>query len=188
MPKVRGAGIGTIDATVVTKSAMFWCAILILLSPLVIVIGSHLNLENSPWKKQMPKFSQESFSKLSTCHHDLQVLFYEVIKTFDCTILEGFRNEIDQNISFKSGTSKLSWPNSKHNSHPAMAVDVTPYPIDFNNSKRMYWFAGYVMGIAQKLKEEGKITHSIRYGGDWNRNKNIDDESFKDLSHFELID
>ena len=44
----------------------------------------------------MPKFSQDSFSKLSTCHPDLQVLFYEVIKYYDCTILEGYRNQVDQ--------------------------------------------------------------------------------------------
>ena len=81
----------------------------------------------------MPRFSQESFSKLSTCHQDLQILFYEVIKSFDCTILEGYRNEQDQEKAFKEGNSKLHWPNGKHNSSPSRAVDVSPYPIDWNN-------------------------------------------------------
>ncbi len=136
----------------------------------------------------MPKFSQESFSKLSTCHPDLQVLFYEVIKTFDCMVLEGHRNEFDQNLAFSEKRSTLQWPNGKHNSSPSIAVDVTPYPVDFLNTKRIYWFAGYVMGIAQKLKDEGRMHYAVRFGGDWNRDESIDDESFKDLQHFELVE
>ncbi len=136
----------------------------------------------------MARFSKSSFTKLSTCHNDLQVLFYEVIKSFDCTILDGYRNQQEQDLAFAEGRSKLQWPNGKHNHQPSMAVDATPYPIDFNNIKRSYWFAGYVMGIAQRLKDEGKMEHSIRYGGDWNMDDNIDNETFRDLVHFELID
>jgi peptidoglycan L-alanyl-D-glutamate endopeptidase CwlK len=134
----------------------------------------------------MPKFSQASFSKLSTCHQDLQVLFYEVIKYFDCTIIEGYRNQEDQEKAFAAGNTKLHWPNGKHNRQPSMALDAAPYPVDWKNEKRMYWFAGYVMGIAQKLKSEGKMTHALRYGGDWDSDKNINNENFKDLVHFEL--
>lgn len=136
----------------------------------------------------MPKFSQSSFSKLSTCHTDLQVLFYEVIKSFDCQILEGYRNEVDQEKAFKAGNTKLHWPHGKHNRQPSMAVDVAPYPIDWNNIKRFYWFGGYVMGIASRLKDEGRMTHSVRFGGDWNGDKNIDNETFRDIVHFELVE
>lgn len=136
----------------------------------------------------MPKFSQASFSKLSTCHPDLQALFYEVIKYFDCTIIEGYRNKEGQEKAFSDGNTQLHWPHGKHNSQPSMAVDVAPYPIDWKNDKRFYWFAGYVMGIAQKLKDEGKMTHAVRFGGDWNSDKNIDNERFKDLVHFELVE
>lgn len=135
----------------------------------------------------MPKFSQESFSKLSTCHIDLQALFFEVIKHFDCTILEGYRNEQDQEEDFKKGNTKLHWPNGKHNASPSNAVDVSPYPVNWNNIPRFYWFSGYVMGIAQKLKDDGKMTHSIRYGGDWAGTFDITQNKFNDLVHFELI-
>lgn len=136
----------------------------------------------------MPKFSQDSFSKLSTCHPDLQAIFFEVIRSFDCQVLEGFRCKEDQEAAFALGNTKLHWPKGKHNHQPSMAVDVAPYPIDWKNTKRFYWFAGYVMGIAQKLKDEGKIMSSVRYGGDWNGDKNIDTETLKDLVHFELMD
>lgn len=135
----------------------------------------------------MPKFSQESFSKLATCHEDLQALFYEVIKHFDCQIIEGYRNKEAQDNAFEKGLSKFKWQNSKHNYSPSMAVDVSPYPIQWGNLKRFYWFAGYVMGLAQKLKDDGKMSHSVRFGGDWDSDKNIDDENFRDLVHFELV-
>ncbi len=136
----------------------------------------------------MPRFSKASFSKLSTCHADLQVLFYEIIKYFDCTIIEGYRNREDQEKAFNAGNSKLHYPYGKHNHYPSMAVDVAPYPIDFSNYKRLYWFAGYVMGIAQKLKDEGKMTHSVRFGGDWDMDYDILDNKFNDLVHFELVE
>lgn len=136
----------------------------------------------------MPKFSQSSFSKLSTCHPDLQVLFYEVIKTFDCTILEGYRNEQDQEAAFAKGNTKLHFPEGKHNHNPAMAVDVVPYPINFNDERLSLWFGGYVQGIAQKLKEEGKMSHSVRWGGAWDGLGKLDTQGqLNDAVHFELI-
>ena len=134
----------------------------------------------------MPRFSQQSFSKLSTCHVDLQSLFFEVIKCFDCTILEGYRSISEQEQDYAKGLSKLH--KGKHNDSPSMAVDVTPYPIDFNNEKLSIWFGGYVMGIAQKLYDEGKMTHKIRWGGSWDGVGKIDTASqLQDWDHFELI-
>ena len=51
----------------------------------------------------MPKFSKSSLEKLATCHIDLQTLFNEVIKTFDCIVTEGYRNQEDQEKAFASG-------------------------------------------------------------------------------------
>lgn len=135
----------------------------------------------------MPKFSIKSQQNLFTCHNELQILFFEVIKYFDCTVMEGFRNEEAQNKAFAAGNSKLRWPNGNHNKYPSMAVDVAPYPIDWNDAKRMYWFGGFVMGIAQMLKNDGKMTMNVRYGGDWDGDKDINDQKFNDLVHFELI-
>lgn len=137
----------------------------------------------------MPKFSQVSFSKLSTCHHDLQALFFEVIKYVDCSILEGYRNQEEQEKCFLEGRTTLHYPESKHNYHPSMAVDVTPYPIAFENTMQIAWFGGFVQGIAQKLKDEGKMTHSIRWGGSWNGTGKLNTpHQLNDLVHFELMD
>lgn len=136
----------------------------------------------------MPKFSKSSHSQLETCHPELQLLFNKVIKFFDCQVLEGFRNEQDQEKAFNEGSSKLLWPNGKHNRMPSRAVDVSPYPVIWNNLARFYWFAGFVLATAAALKEQGKMTYDIRYGGDWNRNYDITDEKgLRDLVHFELV-
>lgn len=128
----------------------------------------------------MKQFDKMSSAKLDTCHPDLQKLFKVVLQGFDCRIIEGHRNEADQNKAFAAGKSKLKWPNGEHNSIPSRAVDVTPSPIDWNDTARFYYFAGYVKAIAENL------SLSIRWGGDWNGNTQVKDENFKDLVHFEL--
>ena len=134
----------------------------------------------------MPKFSPESFSHLSTCHTDLQAIFFDVIRTVDCHVIEGYRSEEIKENGVTFTHKDLHILNGKHHQHPAMAVDVIPYPVDFDNIERLYWFSGYVMGIAQKLKEEGKITHSLRYGCDLFKNESV--TTIADLVHFELAE
>ena len=122
--------------------------------------------------------------KLSTVHPALQTLFNEVIKHRDCTIVCGERGKEEQNQAFEAGMSKLKWPNSKHNKAPSEAVDVVPYNdgVDYN-SLDCCLFAGYVLAKAEALG----LRDVIRWGGDWNRNNKITDESFRDLTHFEIV-
>jgi peptidoglycan L-alanyl-D-glutamate endopeptidase CwlK len=122
----------------------------------------------------MPKFSIKSMQKLSTCDNRLQVLFYEVIKEFDCTILCGHRGEAEQNAAYASGNSKLKYPKSKHNSLPSMAVDVAPYPIDWLDLKRFKELSEVVK------KKAAELNIGIVWGGDWKK--------FPDAPHYELID
>ncbi len=136
----------------------------------------------------MPSFSARSLKNLGTCHIDLQILFNEVIKTFDCIVMEGYRNKEDQEKAFASGNSKLHYPNGKHNQNPSNAADVYPYPINWNDEKLALWFGGYVLGIAQKLKDEGKITHTIRWGGSWNGLGKLNTpKQLQDTGHFEIV-
>lgn len=128
----------------------------------------------------MPTFSRKSLDKLATCDARLQRVFMEVIKHFDCTVLTGHRNEADQNAAFASGTSQKRWPNGNHNSMPSKACDVTPYPVDWEDRERMTLFAGFVIGTAQGMGID------IRWGGDWNENMKVKDNSFDDLPHFEV--
>ena len=128
----------------------------------------------------MPEFGKTSNRKLNTADPLLQHLFRQVVQEYDCSILTGHRNKADQDRAFKNGKSKLKFPKGKHNKKPSRALDVAPYPIDWNDAKRFYHFAGYVQGVARRLGIE------IRWGGDWNRNFDLNDQNFNDLVHFEL--
>lgn len=128
----------------------------------------------------MPNFSSASLKELNSCHPDLQRLFLEVVKTYDCTVLCGYRNELDQNTAYKTGKSKLKYPDSYHNEIPSRAADVVPYPIDWNNIKAFYHFAGFVRATAIQMGIE------LRWGGDWDSDFDLDDQKFNDLPHFEL--
>ena len=130
----------------------------------------------------MPRFGKTSRKRLKTCDEDLQALFEEVVKYFDCSVIEGHRNEARQNKAFEDGNSKVKFPNGRHNSKPSKAVDVAPYPIDWEDRERMTYFAGFVKGIAYMMGIP------IRWGGDWNNNTILKDNNFDDLPHFELRD
>ena len=139
----------------------------------------------------MPKFSTSSALKLSTCHHDLQTLFNEVVKTYDCTIVCGHRNEADQNKAYNEGKSEKRWPESKHNTNPSQAVDVMPYlpevGIDWKDEKALYLFIGKVMVIAHQLWLNGDMAYKVRFGADWDGDGRTADQTFHDGAHCELI-
>ncbi len=128
----------------------------------------------------MPSFSRTSNAYLDTTDHRLQEVFNEVIKYFDCTVMQGHRSEQEQNEKFRQGLSKVQFPNSKHNSIPSLAVDVAPYPIDWNDRERFTLFAGVVIGIGLSMG------YTIRWGGDWNQDTHVRDNNFDDLPHFEI--
>ena len=130
----------------------------------------------------MPRFGRRSKTNLRTAHLDLIRLFDKVIKEYDCSILQGYRNQEEQDRLYYEGRSKLQYPDSKHNSNPSLAVDVIPYPIDWNDRERFYHFAGYVKGVASGLGIK------IRWGGDWDRDGDLTDQNFNDLFHIEIID
>ena len=134
-------------------------------------------------KKKNPakfKFGRRSQRNLTTAHSDLKRLFNNVIKHYDCTVLEGHRNKSKQNKAYRDGKSKLKWPKSKHNRKPSLAVDVVPYPIDWKDWKRFYHFGGYVKAVADQ------IGIKLRWGGDWDRDGELSDNRFNDLPHIEL--
>jgi peptidoglycan L-alanyl-D-glutamate endopeptidase CwlK len=128
----------------------------------------------------MPRFGKRSKKRLATCDDRLQDLFKEVIKYFDCTVIQGHRGEAEQNQAYDAGRSKLRYPDGKHNADPSKAVDVAPYPIDWSDRDRFHYFGGFVLGIASQ------IGLKIRWGGDWDRDTEVKDNRFDDLPHFEI--
>lgn len=144
----------------------------------------------------MYKFGKRSRTNLSTCHKDLQLIFNVVIQYFDCTVICGHRSVEEQQEIYAKGRTKpgnivthVDGVNkkSKHNHDPSMAVDILPYPIDWERTDQMRYFAGHVMATANLLYAQGIITHKVRWGGDWKRTNLVKPNRFQDLPHFELV-
>ncbi|MBK6881287.1 MAG: M15 family metallopeptidase [Elusimicrobia bacterium] len=120
----------------------------------------------------MPKFGKRSKKELATAHPDLQRLFNAVIEKIDCAVICGHRGHADQDKAFAEGKSKLEWPNSKHNKVPALAVDVVPFPIDWNDLARFDALAAVVKAEAKRLNIK------VECGIDWKK--------FPDAPHYQV--
>lgn len=119
----------------------------------------------------MPKFGKKSLERIAECHSDLQKIVHELIKEMDVTVLCGYRGKEQQNEAFVKGFSKLQYPESKHNQKPSLAIDVAPYPIDWNDISRFE----KMCDIIERIAKEKQI--KIRLGRGF---------SFKDYPHIEL--
>ena len=118
----------------------------------------------------MPYFSPRSRDNLASCHPDLQRLFNGVIEHVDCTILEGHRSLERQQELYESGVTQVR--RGRHNEYPSLAVDVAPWPIDWQDLGRFRDFANFVKGYAASLDIP------VEWGGDW--------KSFRDMPHWQL--
>ncbi len=97
-------------------------------------------------------------------------------------MVTGHRDELAQDEAVRLGHSKNPWPTSMHNRTPSLAVDVMPNPIDWHDTRRLTYFAGFVMGRANGMGIK------LRWGGDWKGTTDVKSNAFDDLTHFELVD
>lgn len=118
------------------------------------------------------KFSYLSAQRLEECEPALQSVCNAAIQVVDFSVLCGYRTKEEQNAAYAAGTSKLQFPSSKHNSRPSMAVDIAPYPIDWDDLERFHHLAG-VMDTWAKI-----LGIPLIWGGRWT--------TLKDYLHWEL--
>jgi peptidoglycan LD-endopeptidase CwlK len=120
-------------------------------------------------------FSKRSLRNLETCDDRLIHICRAVLnKGFDFSVLCGYRSDEEQTKLFNEGKSNAQAGQSKHNRYPSKAVDIAPYPIDWNDKTRF-------KDLAELMKEVAKEKQiKIVWGGDW--------KSIIDMPHFELED
>lgn len=128
----------------------------------------------------MPTFSSRSKRARAELHPKLQQIVDAAIKEIDFVILDAQRGRAEQEKAFKGGFSKARFGQSAHNFKPAIALDVVPYPIDFNN---VAGFKAIAKTFTAKAKE---LNIPLRWGGDWDMDGDWKDERFLDWGHFEL--
>ena len=124
----------------------------------------------------MPKFGKRSRERMKGVDSRLINVMNELIKLMDVTIIEGLRTKERQEELVAKGASKTKF--SKH--IEGKALDVAPYPIDWENRDGFYYMGGMIRGIAQQLG------YDIRYGGDWDSDGQTKDNNFDDLVHVEI--
>jgi peptidoglycan L-alanyl-D-glutamate endopeptidase CwlK len=155
----------------------------------------------------MTHYSTRSLTRLHTCHGELQKLLLEVDKHWPNTILEGKRTIEQQRENVAKKVSKTM--DSRHLDDPSNAVDAAPDPLSWpkmheqlaellghlsaqgrremkehildyaKQLARWYYFAGFVLGTAQQMGID------IRWGGDWDGDRDIHENTFDDLPHYE---
>lgn len=125
------------------------------------------------------KFSKRSEENLKGVHTDLVKVARRAleISEIDFTVIEGVRTKARQQQLYKQGATKTM--NSRHLT--GHAIDIVPYPVDWNDLEKFGKLAKAMFAAANELKIP------IRWGGDWNRNGRSDDETFYDGPHFELL-
>lgn len=136
----------------------------------------------------MANFGSKSKERLMTCESDIQRVLELAIQKYDFVVLCGVRTPQEQFELFKQGRKLVNgkWEKigstvtnidgkttkSMHNYIPSKAVDIAPYPIDWNNLDRFKDMAKVVLACAKELGV------SLEWGGNW--------VSFKDFPHFQL--
>lgn len=143
----------------------------------------------------MPEFGKVSSERLRDAHPGLWRLFRDVVKRFDCQILETLRTTERQQslyaqgrttpgaiVTQKDGVNRRSSHQARPGESFSRAVDVLPYPVNWHDTDRMHYFAGYVKRVAEELGIR------VRWGGDWDGDTEVGDENFKDLPHWEILD
>ncbi len=125
----------------------------------------------------MPKFGKKSQERLRGVNSELVNVLFELVKIMDVTIIEGVRSQERQDRLVAEGKSKTKF--SKHLT--GRAVDLAPYPIDWEDRDRFHYMGGMLRGIAHQMGVK------VRWGGDWNGDGETKDNNFDDLVHIELV-
>ena len=130
----------------------------------------------------MPKFGKRSLKRLEGVDTRLVSVLNKLFKIMDVTIIEGVRSAEKQLEYFESGKSKIDGIKKKGQHQLGNAVDLAPYPIDWDDRDRMHYMGGILIGIGHMMG------YKLRWGGDWDRDGETKDNSFDDLVHIEIRD
>lgn len=118
-------------------------------------------------------FKGNNYNKaLDKLHPNLKSILMEVAKIEDIYILCSFRGETEQNKAFLEKKSKAKFGQSPHNFNPALAFDIAPFPLNWNDIESFKKLSVIVLSVSKKMNI------GLVWGGDW--------KSFKDYPHYEL--
>lgn len=138
------------------------------------------------------RLSSRSLSRLDGVHPKLIEIVKRAIQITkqDFVVLEGVRTPERQRELYAQGRSKpgrkVTWTlKSNHFVNPITgfghAVDICPYPIDWNDTSK---FDAIAVAMMKAAKELGVV---IRWGANWDMDEDIREKGEFDSPHWELV-
>ncbi len=120
-------------------------------------------------------FGERSEKALATCHPDLVAVARRALQltTIDFSVICGHREKEAQNAAFAAGKSNAKWPKSNHNRTPSEALDLVPWPVNWEDERL---FREIALAFEQASRE---LSIPIKWGGNFTTQKG-------DFGHFEL--
>lgn len=137
-------------------------------------------------------FSKRSLDNLKGVHPNLVAVVNRALELseVDFTVLEGVRSQERQDKLWAQGRTEpgpvVTWVKTAgaHGVHAdgyGHAVDLAPYPIDWNNTFRFDQVAKAMFAASEELGVK------IRWGADWDMDGVPRERGESDSPHFELV-
>jgi len=132
----------------------------------------------------MPRLGKRSKKRLEGVDSRLIDLLERVCKYFDITVIEGKRSQERQDMLVKQGKSKTKF--GKH--VQGKAVDISPYPIDWNARDDFHMLGGFILGVANQMGLRVRWGGCWRYDSLYEGQRTTKTNNFDDLVHIEIKD
>lgn len=102
----------------------------------------------------------------------------------DFVVIEGLRTQARQDELWAQGRTKpgpiVTWTKDASSHGTGRAVDICPYPVDWNDLKKFDAIATAMFTAAAELGV------TLRWGADWDQDGNPRERGESDSPHFEL--
>jgi len=132
-------------------------------------------------------FGSSSEKRLKTVSPLLQKIMRKSLETslidFGIPQHGGKRTASEQCELFKQGLSKCDGVKKLSRHQSGNAIDIVAFVNGYTYDQKYYYMLGH--HILQTAKSMG-ITN-LRWGGDWDGDFDLSDQTFNDLVHFELV-
>lgn len=122
------------------------------------------------------KLGSKSIERVNECNIILQIftraVVHEINTTetkffYDITVLCGHRGMLEQNTAYLNKKSKLRYPKSNHNTIPANAIDIVPYPVDWAAWEKNPAPLIELGEIGKRVRDRLGLNKIVTWGGDW---------------------
>lgn len=117
-------------------------------------------------------FDKGSATRLAKAHPNIQKVMNAARKKVAFQVLDSQRGKAAQEKAFREGHSHAHFGQSAHNFEPAVAVDITPLPLNWKDIDSFIKLSHVILATAKELNIP------LEWGGGW--------KSIKDYPHYEL--